>query len=325
MYSIIIPSFNKASYIRETIKSVINQNYNDWELIIIDDGSTDDSILIIKEFCKQDSRINFVQREQLPKGGAACRNIGLKKAKGEYIIFLDADDVLVSSCLSERMSNVTENLSYNLWVFPIGTFYKKIGDSNSEWIPKGSDFLVRFLKHDLAWHTMSVVWEKEFIEKLDGFDIDYPRLQDVELHTRALLSTHIKLVTFPDVKIDSYYRIDATRTIQNLEQQLTKQMNGVFLYLNKISVLLKTKKQKKAIKGTLFSFVTSLNYTCFIASNEFRLQNLLMETIFEYLDSKGRYSSLGIPYLKFYNKLYKIGLYKLKGFNFIFKYMFCKL
>tara|TARA_B100000787_G_C16163993_1_gene282889 strand:+ start:353 stop:1333 length:981 start_codon:yes stop_codon:yes gene_type:complete len=323
-FSIVIPSFNKMTFISETIDCVLNQSYANWELIIVDDGSSDDSIQIINTYSLFDKRIKLIVRKNLPKGGSNCRNIGLQEAKGKFILFLDADDILTAVCLEERLQSIMQYEESNFWVFPIGTFYKKKGDSASVWLPKGSDFLNRFLTHDLPWHTMSVIWKREFIEKLKGFDVDYPRLQDVELHTRALLNAGINIKTFPNNKIDAFYRIDEKRTNQNLEELLNRQKLGVFMYLEKVQLILVKDKQRRAIKGTLFSLITAINYNCFVKDSEVDLQeNIFNETI-EFMENKALFSRKDVLYIKIYNFLYKKGLRSVKGFNFSFKYLFCK-
>ena len=90
MISIILPTFNNQDSITDTIISVINQSYQLWELIIVDDGSTDDTLAIINNFAKNDSRINVIYSQH---GGAArARNTGLDNINGDYIAFIDADD-----------------------------------------------------------------------------------------------------------------------------------------------------------------------------------------------------------------------------------------
>lgn len=323
-FSIIIPSFNKAGFISETIDSVLSQSYSNWELIIVDDGSTDNSLEIIENYCTLDKRIHLHQRENLPKGGSVCRNLGMKIASGAYIIFLDADDLLSADCLKQRLSSINIFPDHKFWVFPIGTFYKVRGDHNSIWMPKGTDFLIRFLKHNLPWHTMSVAWSKNYIKALNGFDTDYQRLQDVELHTRALLGK-VSFKTFPKNKVDAFYRIDEQRTTQNLEQKLTKQMNGVVLYLEKTSILLNTNIEKKAIKGTLFGFLTSLNYHCFILSNELELHKKIFDSLTVNIDNLVIFKKNDLRFLNFYSKYYKNGFWKLKGYNYLMKSIFLKL
>ncbi|MBU2950245.1 glycosyltransferase [Tamlana agarivorans] len=320
--SIIIPSYNKAPFIAETLESLINQTYPNWEAVIVDDGSTDNSIDIINAFCNQDSRIKLYERVKLPKGGSTCRNIGLKQAKGKYILFLDADDLLAQECLNQRLSLISQSPNNNFWVFSTGTFYKKIGDSNSIWVPKGDNFLIRFLKHNLPWNIMSVVWDRTYINQLNGFDTDFTRLQDVELHTRALLDKSVSFETYPTHLADAFYRIDTERTGQDIKQQLEKQKNGVLTYLKKTTPLLKTNKQKRAINGTIFEFITALNYNCLVLNNEVSLHVEIYKEIIQFI--KEHPSNLfKLKYINFYVYLYKKGFWKIKGFNYTMKYLLC--
>ena len=93
--SIIIPVFNGERFIKKAIESVLNQNFKDFELIIVNDGSTDDTLNIIKEF--EDDRISVVSQENM--GPGASRNNALKMASGEYVMFLDSDDWLCPDSL----------------------------------------------------------------------------------------------------------------------------------------------------------------------------------------------------------------------------------
>ena len=321
LFSIIVPNFNKDLFIEETIQSVINQSYTNWELIIVDDLSTDNSIKKIEDFTRLDSRISLFVRNNKIGGGSACRNLGLKMAQGKYIIFLDSDDIITKDFLKNRLLNITKFSNFNFWVFPIGTFYSKIGDSASEWVPKGKDFLKKFLKHELPWHTMSVVWKAEFIRKLGGFNVEYPRLQDVELHTRALLHRGTKFKIFTKLKTDSYYRISLIRTSENLENQLKNQLQGVFLYINNISSILKLSKQKILLRGTLFSYVTMLNFRCFVEHKKPGLQRDIFALIVKFLKTSDLFSKRDVYYLKYYNNLYK-KMWRIKGFNFTMKFFF---
>ncbi|MCE5286200.1 MAG: glycosyltransferase [Pelosinus sp.] len=94
LVSIITPAYNAANFIRQTIESVLAQTYPFWELIIVDDGSTDATICMVKEYCTIDKRIAVIQTSK-NTGPAAARNLGLSKAKGRYIIFLDSDDLIL--------------------------------------------------------------------------------------------------------------------------------------------------------------------------------------------------------------------------------------
>lgn len=98
MISIIIPVYNQEKYLSETLQSVINQTYSNWECILINDGSTDGSVGIINEYLTQDNRFYLINSEN--KGVSEARNFGLEKAKGSFIQFLDSDDVLAPDKLS---------------------------------------------------------------------------------------------------------------------------------------------------------------------------------------------------------------------------------
>ena len=92
MISVIMPLYNNEKYVAEAIQSVINQSYTDWELIIINDASTDNSQQIAENISKTDTRISLINLKE-NKGVSYARNLGIKKSKGEYISFLDSDDL----------------------------------------------------------------------------------------------------------------------------------------------------------------------------------------------------------------------------------------
>lgn len=105
--SVIIGVYNAEKYLAETIESVINQTFKDWELILVDDGSTDNSQKIAKEFEEKDQRIKILEKEN--GGRASAINFGLKKAQGEYIAFLDADDLMPKERLEIEFKELEEN------------------------------------------------------------------------------------------------------------------------------------------------------------------------------------------------------------------------
>lgn len=108
--SIIVPAYNAEKYIAEAIQSVMDQTFKDWELLVIDDGSTDSTANIVKSF--SDARIILVQQEN--RGVSNARNKGLDLAKGKYITFLDADDVLPPRSIEVRVEYLEKNSDMNL-------------------------------------------------------------------------------------------------------------------------------------------------------------------------------------------------------------------
>lgn len=99
--SIIMPVYNSSQYLEESIQSVINQDYVNWELICVDDGSTDESLKILKDYNKENKKIKVCTQENL--GPAQARKLGISQSKGDYICYLDADDVYSKDYLYETL------------------------------------------------------------------------------------------------------------------------------------------------------------------------------------------------------------------------------
>ena len=110
LISIIIPTYNRAHLIRETLDSILAQTYKNWECIVVDDGSTDNSDEVICHYQKQDSRFRSFKRPSYkPKGGNICRNIGLENANGNYIVFFDSDDLMTPNHLEIKYNGIKNN------------------------------------------------------------------------------------------------------------------------------------------------------------------------------------------------------------------------
>ena len=108
LVSIITPSFNSEKFIAEAIQSVLNQTYQNWEMIIVDDCSTDRTVYIIEDFVRNDIRIRFFQLEK-NSGAGIAREKALSEAKGDYISFLDADDLWKSLKLEKQLQFLKDN------------------------------------------------------------------------------------------------------------------------------------------------------------------------------------------------------------------------
>ncbi|MBR6126509.1 glycosyltransferase [bacterium] len=105
--SVVIPVYNSEKYLRECLDSVLSQTYNNLEIICVNDGSTDNSLDILKEYAEKDGRIAIIDKEN--QGAATARNAGLKKATGEYVIFFDSDDYMSNNTLEELYKSSKEN------------------------------------------------------------------------------------------------------------------------------------------------------------------------------------------------------------------------
>ncbi len=205
--SIIIPSYNRSELIQETLDSVYSQSYQNWECTVVDDGSTDGTQEIITRYVMKDERFCFFQRNREPKGAPTCRNIGIEKSAGDYIIFLDSDDLLADNCLENRIEFIKDNPRFDFWVFRTAQFNILQGDSKTTWnlLNKDTDDLQRFILQDMPWHTMGPIWLKKTLNEIGGFDESAICWQDWELHIRALLKNY-KYWKSDDYNIDTYYR-----------------------------------------------------------------------------------------------------------------------
>lgn len=111
--SIIIPVFNKEKFISETLLSVKEQKFSDWECFLVDDGSNDTCLEIIENFIRDEPKFNLIKRPaKRKKGASTCRNIGIEKSTSEYVQFLDADDLLSENKLEEQVA-LMESGSYS--------------------------------------------------------------------------------------------------------------------------------------------------------------------------------------------------------------------
>jgi glycosyltransferase involved in cell wall biosynthesis len=107
LVSVIVPVFNRSSVIARALDSIVNQTYQYWEALVVDDSSTDDTISVIRKYAGSDSRIRLIQHDQ-NRGAQAARNTGIHVAEGRWIAFLDSDDLLLPNSLEDRIRMAIE-------------------------------------------------------------------------------------------------------------------------------------------------------------------------------------------------------------------------
>ena len=190
--SIIIPAYNRESLIGETLTSLINQTYGFWECLIIDDKSTDQTVDIIKKYCLEDERFELIEKNRGPGGAPTCRNIGLKAARGEYVIFLDSDDLLFQHALAERVRFLQANPDIGFCIsggirgkLPLNRKenYFLISTYNS------SNVLEEFFAFTIPWGTHCPTYHREkLIENKLFWDENLKGFQDIDFHVQATIS-----------------------------------------------------------------------------------------------------------------------------------------
>lgn len=218
LVSIIIPSYNRAHLIGETLDSVLAQTYTNWECIVVDDGSTDHTLEVLAGYCKKDARFQYHNRpKNRTKGANACRNYGFELSKGKYIQLLDSDDILEVFCLYERVNLILKEKSINLLIRDTSNLIdnqKCIHSINKD--PKfktNEAYLRMFLSYDIPWQTMGAFYKRDLF-RTSHFDEALGRFQDVSFNI-YVLSEFQDLKIKRDYKIDSYYRVDETKIHKN--------------------------------------------------------------------------------------------------------------
>lgn len=189
--SVIIPSFNRERFIVKTIESVQMQDYKNWECIIVDDGSTDDTISVVSTIAAADSRIKLYQRpSHLPKGANACRNYGFEQSSGKYINWLDSDDLIGKYKFTEQIKALEESN------FPFSICQTSIFD-----VSEGKDIGLRcnkiispsplddYIQFNIFWSIHAVLWKRSTIASY-RFNQKLQQSQEYEYHIRLLKNHH---------------------------------------------------------------------------------------------------------------------------------------
>jgi glycosyltransferase involved in cell wall biosynthesis len=190
LVSIIIPVFNRAKLIHNTLNSLLAQNYQNWECIVVDDGSTDNTIEVVSEFQNKDIRIQIHIRNETPKGAPTCRNIGLKKSIGKYIIFLDSDDLLLSYALESRICFLEQNSHLDFCVSSgIRGDYPLNLESKYYYIStyKNQDVIKEFFNLTIPWITLNPTYKRASLISNEIFwDTHLKGFQDIDFHVHTI-------------------------------------------------------------------------------------------------------------------------------------------
>jgi len=244
--SIIVPAYNVAPFISETLDSVFSQTFKDFEVIVINDGSPDTRELesTLERYL---DRITYLK--QANRGAAAARNAGLAVARGEFVAFLDGDDLWFSNFLSEQMAFIRSDAGYDL-VYADGINFGDpvyAGRRNMETNPsRGEVNFLSLLRADCNVITSTVVARRELIAQVGYFDEDFPNSQDFDLWLRLAKDGRARI---------SYQRkvLVKRRIYQgSLASDPTKSFAGEIRVLNKMSDRTDlTPEERSAIATTL--------------------------------------------------------------------------
>ncbi|THD77678.1 MAG: glycosyltransferase family 2 protein [Phenylobacterium sp.] len=208
--SVVTPTKNRLPLLREALDSVAAQTFARWEHLVVDDGSDDGTAEELARRAAADPRVRYIRRDGEKAGANICRNIGVRESRGEYVVFLDSDDLLDPQCLADRVALMARNADLDFATFQTSVFERTRGDLGRLYDPQlGGDHLLRFLYFEAPWIITAPIWRKTALLRLQLFDESLPSWQDVDLHIRALASGmtylrrpevdhHVRWLTEPD-------------------------------------------------------------------------------------------------------------------------------
>ncbi len=239
LVSIIIPIYNRAHLIEETLDSIIRQTYLNWECILVDDGSTDNTLEVLKNYNENDNRIKYYRRpSDRLKGANTCRNYGFELSKGEYINWFDSDDIMFENFIEDKISNFQNNIdavvhrnkysNYAITRFRKSKFY----------YTNGKNIFFHYAMEEVELQTSSFMWRSLFLKGKELFNPHINRYQDNEFHIRMLYRSPNLFFNEEELAIVRGGDGDSSQ-ISSLQNLSTKKLLDIFyfrwltIYLNK--------------------------------------------------------------------------------------------
>ena len=240
LVSVIVPTYNRADLIIHTLQSILAQTYRPIEILVVDDGSIDNTRQIVEQFAAgSDPELQVRYFYQGNKGVSAARNKGLAECLGEFIQFLDSDDLLDQNKFSIQITELKKHPEMD---FIYSSSARFLSDPKNGLKPytgfKCDDFLVVCIgRHPLPWCTDSGIYRRRVVSKIGPWDEELYCFEDWEYHFRLCLST-AKIGFLPGIM--SFVRSDPHLQITNTEFT-GRWLASAVLAINKISAQLKSR------------------------------------------------------------------------------------
>jgi glycosyltransferase involved in cell wall biosynthesis len=251
LVSIIIPTYNRGDMIGETLDTVASQTYKNWECIVVDDGSNDNTELIMAKYVSKDPRFTYVHRPETHlSGGNGARNYGFEIARGEFIQWFDSDDLMKENFLEAKMKEFERHPECQSIISRF-TFFDEQGIQEKQY-----DFwhrYPRFFENTVTvkipvW-TPSIIFRKSFLQKIgERLDESLKRMQEYEFFTRIFVRHHHKTYLL-DKSLCLVRRHDESKTADFTDRK-TEEMFVSYYKANRkiINVLLEQGKMTKNLE-----------------------------------------------------------------------------
>ncbi|TPE40004.1 glycosyltransferase family 2 protein [Pontibacter mangrovi] len=203
LVSIVMPTHNRESMLTRAIESVVNQTYSNWELLVVDDASNDNTQQLVESFVSKNNRIKYYKLN-VNQGACVARNKGLTESKGDYITFLDSDDEYVADKVALQVNCFKSSGIDDLGVVSCGRIDFRDGIKYNEWVPKlkGNILQDLLLKNRIGAGTPFLMVKRSVIEEHNiQFDPNMPAGQDWDFLTQVCQYTNFDVVPKPLVKV----------------------------------------------------------------------------------------------------------------------------
>ncbi|TVR18847.1 MAG: glycosyltransferase [Balneolaceae bacterium] len=296
--SIIVPVFNVEDYLEETICSILGQNFDNWEMITINDGSTDSSGKILDHFGKTDERIKVFHRKN--HGLSATRNFGLKKAKGEYVYFLDSDDVIIDG-LFNSLNKISLDNHFQIFIIsgeyidkesnPVTTPLPTIHPNFK--IPHAGERVYVDLYRTGTYTplVLSYFFRKNFLEE-NSLIFDEGYIHEDEAYIPTALCLADSVISTANIYYQHRKRPNSIMTVQKSEENIkgwTKAVSRLIKLMNRSELNDSTRrviriKAKSLMNNSLLlinklnrDFNSSLNIENYISAEEMQYLGKLMK------------------------------------------------
>lgn len=275
-----MPVFNHTEELKVMLDSILENTYQDWELLAIDDGSGKETINVLQRYEEQDGRIHLIQRDRLPKGAPTCRNIGMDRAKGEFLIFFDSDDYIAPYCLEQRVREIKAHPELDFIVFRNGTyiegiFHKHASKCNFGY-PIYQDDIAAFCARTLPFVVVNNIYQHaSLIKSHITWDSNLLSLQDAQFNLECLVSNmKYKYSSCPP---DYGYRIETQGSISKKimsQEHFNSNIYATECFYKLIQNKFGTKYDHSLYRGAMFIYV-KISRTGFQTAFNKRLANTI--------------------------------------------------
>jgi glycosyltransferase involved in cell wall biosynthesis len=214
--SVVVPAYNVNQYIEDTLRSLQHQSFKEFEALIVDDGSTDNTAEIVKHYVKRDSRFQLWQKQN--GGLSSARNHGIRHARGEYIALLDGDDVYHSDKLATHVT-ILENISQVGVVYSASQAIRDDGKPTPIHLsgkPVHSDPLLALLCKNFVGHGSNAMLRRSLIDEVGEFDESLRSSEDIDFWLRVAATR--KWEFYRDERTLCYYRVRPSGLSFNVAQ-----------------------------------------------------------------------------------------------------------